>query len=106
MGFGFQNPNASTWLRNLLDPPKDPEEPGNCPAKSECEQLNDDVQRAKQKVGSFSPAACQAGMTLNQLLDRATAWLQLAVARAIRDQKCWAGGDPGHQQAQADAWQT
>ena len=32
------------------------------------------------------------------------AGIELAVARAKRDQKCWAGGDSGHQQAQADAW--
>jgi hypothetical protein len=38
------------------------------------------------------------------LLQRAEAWLEEAVTRAKRDQKCWAGGDEGHQAAQANAW--
>ncbi|MDR2880419.1 MAG: hypothetical protein LBV29_00755 [Azoarcus sp.] len=70
----------------------------------DCDQRNRDVQRAKDRVGSFRPAACMPGMSKWGLQQRSQAWLDLAVARAKRDQKCWAGGDDGHQQAQADAW--
>ena len=75
-----------------------------CPPENECDKLNEDVKRAKDKVGRFQPAACSPGMSKGELAARASAWLELAVARAKRDQKCWAGGDAGHQQAQADAW--
>ena len=78
--------------------------PDECPPENNCDKLNDDVQRAKDKVGKFQPAACSSGMSKLDLLARSSAWLELAVARAKRDQKCWAGGDAGHQQAQADAW--
>ncbi|NJS36728.1 MAG: hypothetical protein HC765_10455 [Brachymonas sp.] len=67
-----------------------------------CKQLNDEVQAAKNKVGQLG--ACTAGMTRWALQERHSAWLNLATARAKRDQKCWSGGDAGHQQAQADAW--
>ena len=50
--------------------------------------------------------ACRAGMSQYDLRLRAGAWLDLSVARARRDQKCFAGGDLGHQNAQADAWQN
>jgi RHS repeat-associated protein len=69
-----------------------------------CKELNDDVQRAKDKVGSFKPAKCSLGMPRWQLQQRHDAWLEEATARSKRDQKCWAGGDAGHQLAQARAW--
>jgi RHS repeat-associated protein len=67
-----------------------------------CKQLNDDVQKAKDKVGQLGK--CVAGMAKHDLLQRHAAWLNLAISRAKRDEKCWAGGDAGHQNAQADAW--
>ena len=70
----------------------------------DCAQRNADVQRAKDRVGRFQPAACLPGMPRWGLEARAQAWLDLAVARARQDEKCWAGGDEGHQQAQASAW--
>lgn len=76
----------------------------SCPPPNDCDKLNDDVQKAKSRVGSMQPAACFAGMSRWQLEQRHSAWLDLATARAKRDQKCWAGGDEGHQQAQGDAW--
>jgi type VI secretion system secreted protein VgrG len=69
-----------------------------------CKELNDDVQQAKDRVGRFRPAACGVGMLRWELQQRHDGWLDLASARAKRDQKCWAGGDAGHQQAQAAAW--
>jgi RHS repeat-associated protein len=77
---------------------------GICQPPNNCQQLNDDVQRAKNRVGQFSPAACLPGMSRWELQQRLNAWLDLATYRAKRDQTCWAGGDAGHQQAQADAW--
>jgi len=78
--------------------------PGYCPPSDDCDRRNAEVQRAKDAVGRFQPAACLPGMPRWALEARAQAWLDLAVARARRDQKCWAGGDEGHQQAQAAAW--
>jgi len=75
-----------------------------CETDDPCKKLNDDVQRAKDKVGSFKPAACSSGMSSWALQQRHDAWLEEALARTIRDQKCWAGGNSGHQQAQASAW--
>jgi hypothetical protein len=73
-----------------------------CKKCKECDDLNDAVKRAKQRLGGLG--ACRAGMTRWELLQRRAAWLDLAIARARRDVKCWDGGDAGHQQAQADAW--
>jgi RHS repeat-associated protein len=75
-----------------------------CTPGDPCKELNDDVQRAKNKVGSFKPAACSAGMTRWDIQQRSNAWLELATARTRHDQKCWSGGNAGHQVAQADAW--
>lgn len=69
-----------------------------------CKELNDNVQRAKEKVGSLKPAACSQGMSRWELQQRYDAWLDEATARSKRDQVCWSGGDAGHQQAQASAW--
>ncbi|HFB65733.1 MAG TPA: hypothetical protein ENJ60_09360 [Aeromonadales bacterium] len=70
----------------------------------ECKKLNEDVNRAKKKVGKLG--ACKKGMSKFELMIRKRAWLKLASARSHRDQKCWSGGDIGHQQAQAAAWQN
>lgn len=69
-----------------------------------CKDLNDKVQQAKDRVGSFKPAACKEWMSKWELKQRMDAWLQEAQARSHRDQKCWNGGDEGHQRAQASAW--
>ena len=69
----------------------------------ECERLNRNVQKAKKEVGRVG--ACRAGMSQFDLWVRRNAWLDLAQARAISDEKCWGGGNDGHQQAQASAWQ-
>jgi type VI secretion system secreted protein VgrG len=75
-------------------------QPKGC--KDNCDELNQSVKAAKNTVGKLG--ACKAGMSKYQLGIRYYAWLGLAVARANRDQKCWGGGDDGHQQAQSDAW--
>ena len=77
----------------------------NCPnpESDECKQLRQNVQDAKKEVGTLG--ACRSGMSPAELQDRYDAWLQLALARARRDVKCFNGGDSGHQAAQANAWQ-
>lgn len=74
----------------------------NCDKCKDCDALNDAVQAAKKRVGALG--ACRPGMSRWELQQRLSAWLALATARAQRDTRCFAGGDPGHQQAQADAW--
>ena len=69
----------------------------------ECDNLNNEVQSAKNEVGKLGK--CLAGMSKWELEVRRQAWLRLAQARSHRDSKCWAGGDDGHQEAQASAWQ-
>lgn len=70
----------------------------------ECERLNQEVQRAKVTTGNLGK--CRAGMSWGQLAVRKKAWVDEGAARSRRDTKCWNGGDPGHQQAQAQAWQN
>ena len=74
----------------------------NCPNDDECKRLNQNVQNAKTRVGALG--SCRVGMTDAQLTERYYAWLDLATARAIRDENCFTGGDYGHQEAQAQAW--
>jgi RHS repeat-associated protein len=95
---------AAGVASSVLSPPSGPATATSSCRPPNCDQLNDDVQRAKNKVGGIQNAACAPGMSRYQLKIRHAAWLALAIARAKRDQTCWAGGDPGHQQAQADAW--
>jgi type VI secretion system secreted protein VgrG len=113
-GLGDLAAIGSTWwaMQNAHSTPTLPDksetqsssETGQCPPPDDCGQRNLDVKRAKARVGTFQPAACMPGMSKWDLQQRSQAWLDLATARARRDQKCWAGGDEGHQQAQADAW--
>ncbi len=69
-----------------------------------CKDLRDAVNAAKALIGSFHPAACQAGMSPSQLQDRYDAWVQLGQARAHEDQVCWNGGNENHQKEEANAW--
>ena len=45
-------------------------------------------------------------MDPKNLSKRSKAWLNLALARSIREQTCWDGGDAGHQEAMAAAWRN
>jgi uncharacterized protein RhaS with RHS repeats len=76
--------------------------PAPPPCPEGCDELNRLVQQAKDRVGALG--ACRPGMSRAELSARHGAWLALAIARARRDNKCWNGGDEGHQQAQAAAW--
>ncbi|RRA00732.1 hypothetical protein DF055_22415 [Burkholderia cepacia] len=46
---------------------------------------------------------CIPAMRGYDLTVRYNAWLGLAKARSQREQRCWNGGDPGRQQAMANA---
>jgi type VI secretion system secreted protein VgrG len=73
-----------------------------CRGGPNCDELNEKVKEAKSKAAQLG--ACRAGMSRFELQARYDAWVELGAARAKRDENCWAGGDAGHQQAQADAW--
>ncbi len=92
---------AGSWIEDIC---KEAVAGGRPPPRSNCRQLNEEVQRAKQVVGALG--RCRAGMGRWDLIRRKNAWLDLARARAKRDVICWNGGDLGHQQAQADAWKA
>jgi RHS repeat-associated protein len=92
---------GGTVLGGAIALPKDAA--NTCP-DDDCDKRNKAVKDAKDKVGALGK--CVAGMSRYQLQIRADAWLDLAISRARRDQKCWQGGDDGHQQAQSDAWQN
>lgn len=89
-GGTFPIPGTWTGLGNGFD--DDPE----------CNRLNEEVNAAKAEVGRLG--RCIVGMSDFELSIRRSAWLREAVARAHRDQRCWAGGDEGHQNAQQEAW--
>ncbi|EGZ50937.1 hypothetical protein HMPREF9370_0436 [Neisseria wadsworthii 9715] len=65
-------------------------------------KLSEKVSEAKKAVGKLG--GCKPEMSPKDLLKRSKAWLNLALARSIREQKCWDGGDEGHQKAMAEAW--
>ena len=69
-----------------------------------CKDLGDGVKAAKNLASSLG--ACQQGMSPSQLQSRYDAWVELGQARAQYDKVCWNGGDEGHQQQEAQAWQT
>lgn len=98
----------SAWEQMTAPPMALPHSPAktaeNCPDPDECTKLNQNVQNAKARRSSLVPSACSAGMTPAQLTERYYAWLDEATARAIRDERCWDGGDRGHQIAHAAAW--
>ena len=75
-----------------------------CRDDDECQRLNQKVQQAKAITGTLGK--CRADMSWGQLVVRKKAWLDEASSRAIRDEKCWSGGDLGHQDAQARAWKN
>ncbi|HEX4128607.1 MAG TPA: PAAR-like domain-containing protein [Pirellulales bacterium] len=80
-----------------------PPPPGDC-QPGEYSQLNQDVQDSKAEVAAAG-GACRDGDDQATLEAKGSAWLKQAVARARRDMKCFRGGDDGHQQAQASAWE-
>jgi RHS repeat-associated protein len=80
-------------ITTTKDPDNDPE----------CKKLNAEVQEAKDLVGWLG-GSCSEGMSPDELQTRYDAWVSEGNARAKRDEKCWGGGNSGHQQAQAAAW--
>jgi RHS repeat-associated protein len=76
----------------------------NDDSDDECKKLNQKVGSAKKEVGMLGK--CRAGMSKYELRIRKAAWLRLAQARSQREQKCWNGGDLGHQTQLADVWKN
>jgi type VI secretion system secreted protein VgrG len=66
--------------------------------------LQADVAAAKAQVGLLGK--CKDQDCCWVLKVKAAAWLSLAVARSKINTTCFNGGDAGHQQAAADAWQN
>ena len=60
------------------------------------------VQAAKKAVGALG--GCNSGDSCAVLSAKNAAWLTLAITRSRLNKVCFGGGNPGHQQAQADAW--
>ncbi|WP_211161852.1 RHS repeat-associated core domain-containing protein [Xanthomonas campestris] len=74
------------------------------PDDEECLKLRAEVQKKKAVVSTLGK--CRPGMSRGALGIRREAWLNLAISRAKRDEKCYSGGDEGHQEAHAAAWQN
>ncbi|MEK7941033.1 RHS repeat-associated core domain-containing protein [Burkholderia contaminans] len=72
-----------------------------------CDELQKKVRQAKDHMGRTyrrGEAVCTESMSSSQLRQRLSDWLNLAIARAQRDKKCFEGGDVNHQMEQATAW--
>jgi len=68
------------------------------------EKLTENVNKAKELTGALG--SCSQHMSKYDLKMREKAWLKHALARSIREQTCWDGGDKGHQMAIAAAWKN
>jgi RHS repeat-associated protein len=69
-----------------------------------CKELGEGVQAAKKLASDLG--ACEQDMSPAQLQSRYDAWVSLGQSRAQYDKVCWNGGDEGHQQQEAQMWQT
>jgi RHS repeat-associated protein len=70
----------------------------------ECKQLKSEVDSAKSDANR--QGGCKKSDCPDTLKKKADAWKRLADARWNFNQKCWSGGDKGHQQAQQDAYRA
>lgn len=95
----MENTQAAELLEQLSDSLTE-----LCSGGDPCDELNEAVKEAKKRVGQLG--GCHNGMSRYELQLRKDAWLDLASSRAQRDVVCFEGGDEGHQQAQAEAWQN
>lgn len=67
-------------------------------------RLTQAVHDAKKEVRKLG--GCSQNMGAYDMKIRATAWKNEALARSIREQTCWEGGDYNHQKQIADAWKN
>jgi RHS repeat-associated protein len=70
----------------------------------ECKQLKSEVDSAKSDANR--QVGCKKSDCPETLKKKTDAWKRLADARWNFNQKCWSGGDKGHQQAQQDAYRA
>ena len=75
--------------------------PGRC-QQGEYDSLADAVRQAKDKTANLG--GCTSGDGLQMLKAKKAAWLELAAARSTINNRCFDGGDAGHQIALAQAW--
>jgi RHS repeat-associated protein len=76
---------------------------GRC-SRAEYGVLSAAVAEAKAAVGVLG--GCNESDCCTRLKAKKAAWLFLAVARSRLNVRCFNGGDQGHQEATADAWQN
>ncbi|WP_161805139.1 hypothetical protein [Amantichitinum ursilacus] len=77
------------------------------PLKDPCDDLKQRVRLAKDRIrqnDKKGEAVCRDGMSRYQLQQRVNDWINLASARAQRDQTCHGGDDENRQIEQATAW--
>ena len=70
----------------------------------QCVALAFAVQLAKAAVGAVG--GCKSGDNCVTLKFKSAIWLSLALARNRLHTKCFCGGDPGHQERLAAAWEA
>jgi hypothetical protein len=77
-------------------------DPGDC-TKEEHKKLQQEVNESKKDVAQGG--ACKESDSPEQLKKKGAAWLRQATARSKINNKCYKGGDDGHQTAAASAWE-
>jgi len=77
-------------------------DPGDC-TKEEHKKLQDEVKESKADVSKGG--ACKETDSPKELKKKGAAWLRQATARSKINNKCYKGGDDGHQIAAASAWE-
>jgi hypothetical protein len=81
----------------------DPLLTGRTCSEVECVALQANVNSACKNP---APRSCNSISGCGALRFEKGRWLACANARDIINARCWGGGDPGHQQASAQAWQN
>ena len=81
----------------------DPLLTGRTCSEAECITLQADV---NLKCKSPAPVGCNNLSGCNVLRREKQRWLDCAISRDRINARCWSGGDAGHQQASAQAWQN
>lgn len=78
---------------------EDPAITGRTCSAAECIALHDEIERICKKP---PPRRCEPG-DCDELRKERKHWLDCYIARVISNERCWNGGDQGHQIAAADA---
>lgn len=100
-------PNAATMTGvvqapGLAVPASELKAPGTC-EQEDYDKRNGEVKASKDAVGKLG--ACKEGDSPLLRKQKGDAWVRQGTARARRDEKCFGGGNEGHQAAQASCWE-